>query len=80
MLYIALVTPESDVFYQNTDSPDWNLLNTVYTLHEFPDNHRLVKAYLGFYDYIALANAVASRHDEKTHQIANYIKQGLYGA
>ena len=60
VLYIAMITPESDIFYQPKDSPDWELMSYVYTQHDFTDPEKLVKANLGFYDYIAIGNAALS--------------------
>ena len=59
-----MIAPEDDIFYQQEENDDWRLLRTVYRLHEFPDNDKLVKAYLGFYDYLAIASAALSKHHE----------------
>lgn len=80
VFYTALVAPQTDIFYQQPDSPDWQLLKSVFTVHYFPDCHKVVRAYCAFFDYIAIANAVTSKQDESQHFITNYLKQGLYGA
>ena len=39
-----------------------------------------MKAYLGFYDYLAIANASISKHQREDHVVKSYLKQGLYSA
>ena len=64
VLYIAMIAPETDLFYLPVDSPEWALFKEIYTFHEFPDCEKLVKAYLGFYDYLAIANAILTKQTD----------------
>jgi hypothetical protein len=74
VLYIALNTSESDIFYQAGDSPDWEFLKSVYQVHHFPDTDKIVNAYLSFLDYIALGNAMISKQKDSDSLLANYVR------
>ena len=49
-------------------------------MHEFANPEKVVKAYLGFYDYLAIANATMSKHSEDDHYVKKYFKHGFYSA
>ena len=74
-----MIAPMDDIFYQPQDSADWKLLNReVYTLHEFQNPEKIVKAYYSFYDYVAIANAATSKGNTKEEtgreKVLSYIK------
>lgn len=74
VLYIAMQTPEDDIFYQDIDHPRWKLLRGCYTIHEFPNNHKLINAYLNFHKYLAIGNATLSKSQEKDHFYTKLLK------
>lgn len=74
-----MITPETDLFYQPLDSPEWELFGSIYTFHQFSDVEKLVKAYLGFFDYLAIANAILTKQSDTESSLKRYIKQGVYG-
>jgi hypothetical protein len=81
-----MLAPLTDVFYQPSNSPDWQVLKSVYSVHEPPDPNSLVKASLLFYDIISFANAAISKSQTQSDhsntlqdQLKSYMKQGFYG-
>jgi hypothetical protein len=79
ILYSAMCTPETDIFYQDINCKDWGTLLNCYTYHEFEDNKKVVKAYKNFYNYVAIGNAMKSKLREDDMAITKMIKHGLYG-
>ena len=61
LIYMAMQSPESDIFYQDINTDDWKSLLGCFNQHVFPDSLKLVKAYQGLYSYLAIANAMMSK-------------------
>jgi len=79
VLYIAMTTPATDVFYQEVSSEDWQALLGIFEYHDFGNTRKLVKAYDSFQDFIAVGHAMMSRQDVTENAFLRTLKKGFYG-
>ena len=79
VLYIAMTTPTTDVFYQEVSSEDWQSLLGIFEYHDFGNTRKIVKAYESFQDFIAVGHAMMSRQDVHENAFLRTLKKGFYG-
>lgn len=77
VLYVSLSASESDLFYKDLSSQEWQLLNQYFTSHNFPNSHRVVKAYHRLFYFVQFGNAILSQHNKEDHVIQSYLKKGM---
>lgn len=62
-----MASPHDDIFYLNTESEQWTLLNNHFISYEFEDSKKVIEAYKNIYTFATLGNAILSKHKPESN-------------
>jgi len=78
VFYISFLASKDDIFYQDPEGPQWQMLNQYFYCVEFATVCKVLDAYERIFHLFTLSNAVLSKHKPDEKPILNIIKKGFY--
>ena len=79
ILFMSLTAPDTEIFYQDHNSPEWSYLLDCFSFHQFPDTAKLVNSYKNFFSFIAIGNSMISQQEKNDHMVKKLLKTSIYG-